>query len=210
MRSVQSQLLFVLICIALLSPASAQENRTLIRFENMSLGMGFNRTDYTILFPESSATFNNDNKQSLLIDLRINFEVLEKAIVSTAFQFWSWSDNSGAREDIPQTGMNDFAFLFDVIRYFPLKEKTELLAGAGAGIHMLALWTNFPFDPPYYEAGTLNQLREIIEHKNIVTPDVLTGLRYRVSDKIYVSTEARYEFARELRQWKYLVTISLF
>jgi len=188
----------------------AQDEQRFLQFRNMSIGMGFNSSDFTITYPEARFINHSDPKHTLLIDLRVNFLTAGDYQFSSIFQFWSWADNSGARNDIPQNGMNDFAFLFDIMRFFPLTDRIEFIGGIGGGIHLMSFWTNFPLDYPYYETGTLNQLQQIYEQRTIYSPGVLSGIQFEIREGLFLTSEARYEFASDLKQWKFLMGISLF
>jgi len=188
----------------------AQERVHKLTFRNMSLGMGFNHSQYNFGYPELPGYENRDEKQSLLIDVRANFMTLFDLQFSSMFQLWSWTDNSGVRPDIPQNGMNDFSFLFDMIKFFQLTENMRPFAGAGGGVHFLSYWTQFPRFNPYIDIYTGYQLKQITMHKTLFIPDVLTGMEYQVFDGFFVTGELRYESAGGFRQWKFLLGISLF
>ncbi|MFC1477028.1 hypothetical protein ACFL6L_01020 [candidate division KSB1 bacterium] len=187
-----------------------EEGNFPLQFRNMTLGMGFNSTRYNFTYPELPDMVNADTKQSLLIDLRVNFFTYYNFQVSGVFELWSWTDNSGVRFDIPQNGTNDFAFMLDISHFIPLTDSVELYGGAGGGIHFVANWTKFPRFVPYYETGTLNQLKQITEHKTLFTPNLIGGVQYRLWNGMYMTGEIRHEFSHDLQQWKYIIGFSMF
>jgi hypothetical protein len=190
--------------------AICQQESPLLKFRNMTIGMGFNNTGYDITYAETPGYVITDDKSSLLIDIRANFLTLYNLRLSGSFQFWSWTDNSGTRINIPQNGMNDFSFIFDLVKDISISERFGVFGGGGGGMHMIKYWTQFPRFNPFYENFTGAQLNHISVNTTLFSPDILTGIEYKMMEGLYLTFETRYEFTRELKQWKYSFSISLF
>ncbi|MFC1729293.1 hypothetical protein ACFL6I_03055 [candidate division KSB1 bacterium] len=203
-------LLPVLLVVALRTPAAAQVDEGLLQFKNMSLGIGVNISNFDILYSENDRIFHTGSKQSMLIDLRANFYTSSEWEFSSLFQLWSWTDNPGSSNDDPQNGMNDFAFMFDLSRHLAVRQNIQLYGGGGMGVHFLNYWTNFPLDNPYFDRITNKQLRQISVQQAVFAPDILAGIEYELWEGMYITSEARYEFGNSLRQWKFLMSISIF
>lgn len=190
--------------------AICQQEPPLLKFRNMTIGMGFNNTRYDITYPETPGYVITDDMMSLLIDVRTHFLVPNGLRLSGVFQFWSWTDNSGTRVNVPQNGMNDFSFMFDLVKDISVSERFAVFSGGGGGMHMIKYWTQFPRFNPYYEDETGAQLKHISVSTTLFSPDILTGIQYKLTEELYFTFETRYEFTRELKQWKYSFSISLF
>lgn len=205
-------LILTVLTLSAISGESAicQQKSPLLKFRNMTIGMGFNNTSYDITYPETPAYVITDDMRSLLIDIRTHFITLYGLRLSGSVQFWSWTDNSGSRINVPQNGMNDFSFMFDLIKDISVSERLGVFGGGGGGMHMIKYWTQFPRFNPYYEYFTGAQLDHISVNTTQFSPDILTGIEYKLMEELYLTFETRYEFTRELKQWKYSFSISLF
>lgn len=183
---------------------------SVLDFKNMSIGLGMNYSRYDFTYHEVSDYENTDLKQSFLIDLRANFSTLYGFIFSPVFELWSWTDNSGAQYDVIQNGVNDYMFSFDISRVFVTYNRFQSYIGGGIGVHSFTHWTKFPRFNPYYQEGTTSKIRSITVHKNLFVPDLIAGLEYQLLERLYISTEVRREFSNTLKQWKLLMSISMF
>ena len=201
---------FILFLGAILPAAGRAQDDGLISFRNMGIGIGFNRTAFDLQYDETNRVKNNDTKQSLLIDVRGNFDTRYGLQFSSIFQLWSWTDNSGRRPNDPQNGMNDFAFMFDLLKFVQVADGIDLYGGGGGGVHFITYWTKFPLFNPYYEPETGNQLRQITVHETEFMPDLLGGIEYQIPGGLKISAEIRYEFSANVQQWKYFAGISFF
>ena len=199
----------LILLVAAPSSAGAQILES-ISFKNMSIGIGLNRTDYDFGYSEISDYFNDALKVSFLIDVRANFNGPYDLIVSPTFELWSWTDNSGARFDVIQNGVDDYMFSLDISKVFASNNRFSAYFGGGIGYHFLTYWTNFPRFNPYFQDGTFNQLQKIVQRTSLIAPGLTTGFEYNLWEGFYISTEIRREFRNELRQWKFLINFSMF
>ena len=199
----------LILLVAAPSSAGAQILES-ISFKNMSIGIGLNRTDYDFGYSEISDYFNDALKVSFLIDVRANFTGPYDLIVSPTFELWSWTDNSGARFDVIQNGVDDYMFSLDISKVFASNNRFSAYFGGGIGYHFLTYWTNFPRFNPYFQDGTFNQLQKIVQRTSLIAPGLTTGFEYNLWEGFYISTEIRREFRNELRQWKFLINFSMF
>jgi len=183
---------------------------SVLDFKNMSIGLGMNYSRYDFTYHEVSDYENTDLKQSFLIDLRANFSTSYGLTLSPTFELWSWADNSGAQYDVIQNGVNDYMFSFDISRVFVTYNRFQSYIGGGIGVHSFTHWTKFPRFNPYYQEGTTSKIRSITVHKNLFVPDLIAGLEYQLLERLYISTEVRREFSNTLKQWKLLMSISMF
>ena len=199
----------LVLLVAAPSSAGAQILES-ISFKNMSIGIGWNRTDYDFGYSEISDYFNNALKTSFLIDVRANFNGPYDLIVSPTFELWSWTDNSGAQFDAIQNGVDDYMFSLDISKVFASNNRFSAYFGGGIGYHFLTYWTNFPRFNPYFQDGSFNQLQKIVQRTSLIAPGLTTGLEYSLWEGFYISTEIRREFRNELKQWKFLINFSMF
>lgn len=199
----------LVLLIAAQSSAGAQMLES-VSFKNMSIGIGWNRTDYDFGYSDISDYFNNTLKESFLIDIRINFKGPYDFTLSPTFELWSWTDNSGAQFDVVQNGVNDYMFSLDVSKVIATRKRFSSYIGGGVGLHFLTYWTNFPRFNPYFQDGSFNQLQNITQHTLVIAPDLIAGLEFSPWEDFFISTEIRREFRNELRQWKFLINFSMF
>ena len=199
----------LVLLVAAPSSAGAQILES-ISFKNMSIGIGWNRTDYDFGYSEISDYFNNALETSFLIDVRANFNGPYDLIVSPTFELWSWTDNSGAQFDAIQNGVDDYMFSLDISKVFASNNRFSAYFGGGIGYHFLTYWTNFPRFNPYFQDGTFNQLQKIVQRTSLIAPGLTTGFEFNLWEGFYISTEIRREFRNELRQWKFLINFSMF
>jgi len=211
-----SFLLYKLSCILLLCGGMSIPETlngqflSFLDFQNTSIGVGINRTNYSFSYPEVPRFYNNTLKQSFVIDIRTNFSIPNGFRFSPLFELWSWTDNSGKRYNVIQNGANDYLFSFDITRPVTRSKRLTWYLGSGVGIHFFTYWTIFPRFSSQYNYQTRFQIRSITEHKVIPAPDYLTGFEFYFWEGFYISTEIRYENNQKLNQWKYIISISMF
>lgn len=199
-------------CIALLCvPVRLHAQiSTYLDFKNMSVGLGMNYSRYDFSYHEITDFNNTDLKQSFLIDLRANFSTVFELQFSPTFELWSWTDNSGAQYDVIQNGVNDYMFSFDISRVFITYNQLQSYIGGGIGVHFFTYWTKFPRFDPFYHVGTNNKIRSISVNKSLFIPDLIAGFEYQLREGLSVSMEVRREFSNTLKQWKFLMNVSMF
>ena len=149
-------------------------------FKNMSIGFGMNSTEYDFEYFQIDDYFNNDLKQSFLIDVRANFYGPHDWIVSPTFELWSWTDNSGNQFDAVQNGVNDYMFSLDATKLYGTHNSFNYYFGGGVGLHFLTYFTNFPLMVPFFQNGTFRQIQNITIRTSLITPNLIAGFKFKL------------------------------
>ena len=203
--------LTIMIIIGIHIPGQVNaQSLSFLDFQNTSIGFGMNSATYTMRYPEIPDFYNTSLKRSFLIDIRTNFLIPHGLRFSPTFELWSWTDNSGKQYDVTQNGANDYLFCFDIAKPILNAKPLQWYVGTGVGIHFFTSWTAFPRFSPYYSSGRRIRIQSIAERRIIISPDLITGIEYHIWEGFYLSVEIRRETNSPLKQWKYILGISMF
>jgi len=178
-------------------------------FKNLQIGMGFNKSHYDISFPEvSNFRPNTDLKESLLIDLRLNFYIPKGLTFIPSFEFWSWGAFPTAKETFSQLSLDEYKLNLDFAYPYKLSARYTPYIGVGPGMQLVVV--NALFTGTTQQSTSYRSIGSITEKRYRLGYNFFGGIEFTLFKGLSFNMEVRWEKTNILEQWKYLIGISMF
>jgi len=142
-----------------------------------------------------------------LIDLRFDFRTFKGLRFSPNAEWWSWGSFPKQGTAGVESSISCLNFNFDMNQFLFQKNKFHPYIGTGIGLNFT--FTELSFPNNMFKDNPIVVV-EITERKFNTGVNFIAGSDFYVNDNLTLFSELRFEYARNLNQFKFLIGISTF